>query len=964
MSHLFTPFRAIGAVTADVPLHVDLFKNVVVASVGRTYHTYTTSSLRLIGVGDVQVPTPISAVAGHKKHHIMGSGNRIYVFLRKTLKQTLEHSPIGHVTHLVAHDTVLVSVGYDNTMVTWVRDEDHLYRRYGTIVLPHDVTCSAVCVPSHYVNKVLLGSHQGALHLFNVRTKNHIHVFKSFHSPIHSLVAAPFQDVVAVGLADGRVVVHNIGADTTLFTFRHVPASPVTALSFRLDGPQMLASGTQDGEIAIWNLDDKRLDLLLTNTKGVDSSDAKNTNPHQGAVTTLAWLGRAPRLLTAGADNCIRIYGFARLGEAIKVVERQGHFLPLTCASFYDEDQLITTSEDRTIRMTNVRTGAFNQELSQGTRKQARADATLQSVWDMRLPPVTALASCPLKAPYWPALLTCHQNLRAVHTWRMDNRTLDALVLAPPRGANAGEFTDNHATAVCLSRCGGFGVVGMSDGMIATYSIQAQKYNLTFGGAKARAHRGPVTGLHFTASNREVVSTSEDRTIKVWSHRTGALLRELYTGYALTHASYSPATHLLAVACDDNSARLFDVNLLHQVADVKDPTPAEKPVEAPADETEGETAAEAEAPPVVTPVRHFRGHTAALTATTFSPDSAFFVTASLDLSMRVHHISTNQLVDLYRFEQHITSLSFHPASLFLSTTHHGVNCVFLWTNHLKYGLVPRIIQEEADILEAPAQSLPTGRPEQPEGIPLERSEIATDADAEVEDGAAATADSGTAEGPAITTLTEPEAGSLLVPKPGLLTLSGTPWPKWASLPHVEVIRRRNRPTVGPKATRAPFFMMTTPGLQPKFKFDDDDEAEAPPNKRRRESHRLTAQDFEDYATPFLAHLRKKRFKEAFELLIGMSTGRVDTELRDIENPADLSALLRCLLRHLRGRQYFEVVQAVLAVVLRVHAEKLSRDGPLAVLAAEVLAAQQECREALDRLIHYNLCLVKSATKAL
>lgn len=25
-----------------------------------------------------------------------------------------------------------------------------------------------------------------------------------------------------------------------------------------------------------------------------------------------------------------------------------------------------------------------------------------------------------------------------------------------------------------------------------------------------------------------------------------------------------------------------------------------------------------------------------------------------------------------------------------------------------------------------------------------------------------------------------EAGSLLVPKPGLLTLSGTPWPKWAS----------------------------------------------------------------------------------------------------------------------------------------------------------------------------------------
>jgi len=38
--------------------------------------------------------------------------------------------------------------------------------------------------------------------------------------------------VVAVGLADGRTVIHNIEFDETLMTFKH-DYGPVTAISFR-----------------------------------------------------------------------------------------------------------------------------------------------------------------------------------------------------------------------------------------------------------------------------------------------------------------------------------------------------------------------------------------------------------------------------------------------------------------------------------------------------------------------------------------------------------------------------------------------------------------------------------------------------------------------------------------------------------------------------------------------------------
>eukprot|EP00667_Euglena_gracilis_P002145 EG_transcript_2146 len=969
MSRIFSPFRAVGRVTSDLPVSVDPSSGDILTSVGCGFHVYENFNLRIVETHN-DLPHPITALAQRCPLRFIGSGTNIYVYSDKRLATTLEHSPIGHVTHLVAFGDVLVSIGYDNTMATWIRDFPTLqYTRHCTVVFPPGLSCNAVCVPATYVNKVLLGSEQGCLHLFNIRTGEHLHQFKPFDCSIRSLAAGAVPHTVAVGLENGRVLLHNLVYDTTLFALRHSPESPVTALSFRCDGKQMLASGTAGGEVALWNLDEKRLDSLLTNTGAAEVSDAKSNNPHQGGITHLHFFSHFPKLLTAGKDNAIKLYSMVKVGAAQKLKERKGHFGPLMCARFFVDNVLVTASLDRQLRAAHVGTDAYNVELSQGNVESKARKRQYTTSWDLRLPPVTAFATCALRANAWAACVTLHEKSAVARAWRMDRERLMDWVLMPRR-------TDSpdgslRGTAVAISRCGAFAVVGHRNGSCSVFSLQSESFLTNFHPEGAWAAHRAITGLHFSLNNAALIATSEDGYIRFWDYRKGTLLRSLYAGYKLTCTSYSPQNQHLAAACDDHSCRLYDVSLLHQPADVL-------PDDAEAGASEG-------APGVVAPIRHFRGHTAPLTATLFSPDHAYLLTSSQDGTLRVYHIPTNQLVDLYKFEHHVTSMDFQPGAYFLATTHHKANCVFLWTNNLKYGLVPRVIHEES-ILSGPAQTLPVSSVDKDEEDPAKEKEAEGTAggenpeeeegeeeeEEETKEKEGAKPKDVPTPGVAVTTLMEPDPELLAAPKPGMLTFSDSAWPKWALLPHFDLIQLRNRPVVGPKSHRAPFFLPTTPGLQPKFdpeadeavEDDDDDDGPLRPLKRPRgASHRLSLRDLDAYATPFVQRLRRRQYAPALEGLAELSQAKVDLELRDIEEVPDLLELLNCLLHHLRQRRFVEVVHACLSVVLKAHGERIASHAALTAALGQLLAAHQACREDLDRLVHYNLCLIRCATKA-
>ncbi|CAF0911653.1 unnamed protein product [Brachionus calyciflorus] len=73
--------------------------------------------------------------------------------------------------------------------------------------------------PITYLNKMLFGSTQGSMQLWNIKTSQLIHTFKCFNSPISVLKQAPAIDVAGIGLENSRIILHNLKFDETIMSF-------------------------------------------------------------------------------------------------------------------------------------------------------------------------------------------------------------------------------------------------------------------------------------------------------------------------------------------------------------------------------------------------------------------------------------------------------------------------------------------------------------------------------------------------------------------------------------------------------------------------------------------------------------------------------------------------------------------------------------------------------------------------
>ena len=108
---------------------------------------------------------------------------------------------------------------------------------------------SCIVHPSTYLNKVLIGSKQGPLQLWNIRngyvklhyviiydkwnsSRKLIYTFNGWNSSVLVLVQSPALDVIGIGLHNGNIILHNIRYDNTLMSFVQ-EWGPVINMSFR-----------------------------------------------------------------------------------------------------------------------------------------------------------------------------------------------------------------------------------------------------------------------------------------------------------------------------------------------------------------------------------------------------------------------------------------------------------------------------------------------------------------------------------------------------------------------------------------------------------------------------------------------------------------------------------------------------------------------------------------------------------
>lgn len=72
-----------------------------------------------------------------------------------------------------------------------------------TLQLPSSFNPTCFCHPDTYLNKVVVGSEEGSLQLWNFSTGRRLFEFKGWGAGVRCLAPSPALDVVGVGLADG-----------------------------------------------------------------------------------------------------------------------------------------------------------------------------------------------------------------------------------------------------------------------------------------------------------------------------------------------------------------------------------------------------------------------------------------------------------------------------------------------------------------------------------------------------------------------------------------------------------------------------------------------------------------------------------------------------------------------------------------------------------------------------------------
>jgi U3 small nucleolar RNA-associated protein 21 len=370
--------------------------------------------------------------------------------------------------------------------------------------------------PSTYVNKVAVGTSDGGVLIVNVRTGRILHECRISQagSAVTCIAQSPVVDVVGIGLANGTVVVHNLRADATICTFSHIvdgssrSLSSVSSIAFcsenALLGP-VLASGSEDGAIALWDLNGKRLRHFLPSAHDLQT------------VSFLSFVPRQPCLVSAGADNALRIWSVDRLDGSLRLLRsRCGHIAPPRIIRYYGDSsvnelssgsdarvcEIASAGADRTLRVFHTAIERQNREISQGKGLGARAKELGVHVSSLRLPQITAIALSDRRNAQWADVVTAHAGDSKAYLWSWDNKCIEDRVLVMPSHRES-------VTSVCITSCGHFALLGGSNGTLCAFSLESGGRRGTFPhdpsisssiSAKGKARR--VGALHVNPGGR------------------------------------------------------------------------------------------------------------------------------------------------------------------------------------------------------------------------------------------------------------------------------------------------------------------------------------------------------------------------------------------------------------------------------------------------------------------------------
>ncbi|XP_011019954.1 PREDICTED: U3 small nucleolar RNA-associated protein 21 homolog [Populus euphratica] len=626
---IFEPFRAIGYITTGVPFSVQRLgtETFVTVSLGKAFQVYNCAKLTLVIVSP-QLPHKIRALACYRDFTFVAYATHIAVF-KRAHQVTLWSRHSAKVNSLMVFGDYVISVDVDGNLFIWgFKGLDESNVPVGHILFEDKFTPTCMMHPDTYLNKVLIGSQEGGLQLWNVSTKKMLYEFKGWGSSVTSCVSSPALDVVAVGCLDGKIHVHNIRYDEEVVTFVHSMRGAVTSLSFSTDGQPLLASGGSSGVISIWNLEKRKLQSVVRDA-------------HDSSIISLHFLANEPVLMSSSADNSIKIWIFDTTdGDPRLLRFRSGHSAPPLCIRFYANGRhILSAGQDRAFRLFSVIQDQQSRELSQ-RHVSKRAKKLRVKEEELKLKPVIAFDCAEIRERDWCNVVTCHMDTAQAYVWRLQNFVIGEHILRP--------CLENltPVKACTISACGNFAILGTAGGWIERFNLQSGISRGSYMDVSERgscAHESEVVGVACDSTNTQMISAGYHGDVKVWDFKGRALKFRWEVGCPLVKIVYHRLNGLLATVADDFVIRLFDAMALRMV-------------------------------------RKFEGHTDRITDLCFSEDGKWLLSSSMDGTLRIWDVILARQIDAVHVDVSITALSLSPNMDVLATTHVDQNGVYLWAN--------------------------------------------------------------------------------------------------------------------------------------------------------------------------------------------------------------------------------------------------------------------------------------------
>lgn len=996
-SRVFSPYRTVGLVSptnvpfVSTPLGKTTFQ--LTTSVGRSLQTYDLRrGLNLVFITRPQTPEIITASAAWRDKLLAawgadGGARGVWVFKRGKRIAELE-IPTDcdeNVTAFCIFGCWIVGV-CASQLVVWKSTDYSLYTTLRGIS-PVAFTKCITSLPT-FLNKIVVGRQDGSAEIWNVSSGKLVYTIlppSTAYGAVTALEPTPALSLVAIAFEKGPLLIHDVKADQTVIHLSTPAGAPVTSISFRTDGlgagddgqiaGVMATASTASGDITLWDLNNggRRSGVLR-------AAHAQPSAATPGGTSRVEFLAGQSILVSSGLDNSLKTWIFDETPfnpVPRRLHERRGHgasvtklhFLPTSSDGSDDTGKwLLSGSKDRSLWGWSLRRDGQSTELSQGAvqakaKKQGLLSGTRAPFEDLKCSPITSIAcslnrdggigAIPGKHPIWQqgakvkqvgaevsaatgweSVLTSHEDDKKARTWFWGRKRAGRWAFETGDGGNV--------SSIAMSPCGTFGVVGSEKGGVDMFNMQSGLHRQRFparltpvqakqlkldaakhglieeGEGKKKFYRGQgkhgvaVIGLAVDALNKTVVSAGVDGRVKFWNFNTGLLRDQIdwSSSTGITNMRFHRGSDLAAFTCTDGCIRVVDISTQKLIREL---WPARTPV------------------PQLQDLR--------FTDFTFSTDGHWIASCASQFVF-LWDLPTGHLVDAFKLRATCTTLAFSPTGEYLATATTDSVGVDIWTNRSIFTHIPTRHIPAAELLailasdsvQAPTSSGEGGLDHIAANIDEDEASSTTELDVDISD--------------------------LDQLSSSLVTLSLVPRSRWQNLLHIDLIRQRNKPLEAPrKPEKAPFFLPSLrdveKGLAP---ASQNTAAGAEATDIEKERSRVLALSKQGIRSDFTRLLQAADLDVFVEHLKTLSPAAADIEIRSLshggsdDQGGEFVTFVQALTERLQTRRDFELVQAWMAVFLKVHGDVVIADLGVREAVREYAAALEDERKRLTMLV--------------